>query len=474
MKIHVENLGKIERADIEVNDLTIICGPNSATKTWLSYSIYHHLCAVYDVHSMNGIAFESYFNITKSPANIDLTSPEFDGYITDQINFLFENSNTTLHKTFNTFPEIFEKSKISSNISGDFIEEIKKNLFESSETIMLFNGMKLHKEINSNIISFDYNDKDNFLSEDSDDVSLNEAISILLSHYIATTIDQTTFPYRPFVITSERVGSLVFQKDIDGTSLKLQDELNSLNEMSNSPETRALIRKLHKLTLGNRANLAIPVRKNLLAVRNAENELKKESYLKKEHPYVSDALKEIVKGRFEVEGGTLLFTADDNNHQLPITITSSSIKSLFLIDLYINSLAKSEDILLIDEPELNLHPDNQRLMARLLARVVNAGVKVIITTHSDFLIREINNSIALSGDFEDKESFLSQHNLLGVDTLKPTQVSAYAVNEHGNVNPMITSEYGIETEIFDNLINKANNLQDEILYRLDPSLFEEE
>lgn len=53
-------------------------------------------------------------------------------------------------------------------------------------------------------------------------------------------------------------------------------------------------------------------------------------------------------------------------------------------------------MLIIDEPELNLHPDNQRKMAGLLARLVNCGVKVLVTTHSDYLIRELNNRVMLN------------------------------------------------------------------------------
>ena len=37
---------------------------------------------------------------------------------------------------------------------------------------------------------------------------------------------------------------------------------------------------------------------------------------------------------------------------------------------------------MIDEPELNIHPANQRHIARLLARLVNAGMSVVISTHA--------------------------------------------------------------------------------------------
>ena len=57
---------------------------------------------------------------------------------------------------------------------------------------------------------------------------------------------------------------------------------------------------------------------------------------------------------------------------------------------------------MIDEPELNIHPENQREIARLLARLVNAGLNIVISTHSDYIVRELNSLIMLSGDKNQK------------------------------------------------------------------------
>ncbi|TBT40868.1 hypothetical protein D5E81_13185 [Vibrio parahaemolyticus] len=47
MKLNIRNLGKIKKAEIELKDLTIICGPNSSNKTWLSYLIANMLTTIY-------------------------------------------------------------------------------------------------------------------------------------------------------------------------------------------------------------------------------------------------------------------------------------------------------------------------------------------------------------------------------------------------------------------------------------------
>ena len=75
--------------------------------------------------------------------------------------------------------------------------------------------------------------------------------------------------------------------------------------------------------------------------------------------------------------------------------SSSAVRSLLDIGFYLRHVANPGDLLMVDEPELNLHPENQRLIARLFARIVNLGIKVFITTHSDYIIKELNTLIML-------------------------------------------------------------------------------
>ncbi|HRJ71798.1 MAG TPA: AAA family ATPase [Terrimicrobiaceae bacterium] len=43
MKIHLEKLGRLDRADIEVGHLTIVCGENNSGKTYATYALYGFL-----------------------------------------------------------------------------------------------------------------------------------------------------------------------------------------------------------------------------------------------------------------------------------------------------------------------------------------------------------------------------------------------------------------------------------------------
>lgn len=462
MKFHIEKLGKIDKAEIDVKDLTVICGPNSSNKTWIAYSIFHNLYYKHEEHPSIFARMDIEDMISgKHPVyQLDAAHPKFRTLFDRVFNTYLRFSNVELAETFNTYREVFSETSIETDDDNKFGQTIYESILTSAfdgELENTWEDVYIKSSENSPIYELNFTDE-----EDGSDLELiNDAICELICLFIWSYAPIT----RPFVITSERVGSLVFQKDIDGATIKITDDLNSLLEKNrDNKEIRKIVRRLHLSTLGSRANLSVPVRKNLEAVRNAATELKKTSFIKDEHPYISDALQRIVKGRFEIENNILIFKSEEGKYELPITVASSSIKSLFIIDLYINSLAKENDLLIIDEPELNLHPDNQRLMAQVIARMVNAGIKVIITTHSDYLIRELNNLIMLSSDFSGKSDIMESANLITQDILSPSQVSAYSVSSDGGVSPMDVSEEGIDARIFDDLILNANSLQDEIFF----------
>jgi predicted ATPase len=80
----------------------------------------------------------------------------------------------------------------------------------------------------------------------------------------------------------------------------------------------------------------------------------------------------------DIIGGEYLVTRNDELYfkpkGKPIKLTmdesSSAVRSLLDIGFYLRHLAKTGDLLIVDEPELNLHPENQRRIARLFARLV--------------------------------------------------------------------------------------------------------
>ncbi len=95
------------------------------------------------------------------------------------------------------------------------------------------------------------------------------------------------------------------------------------------------------------------------------------------------------------------YLSQGTKEELRLSQSSSMVSELAPLVLYLRGLVQPGDTLIIEEPEAHLHPGAQADMAVILARLVRVGVKVIITTHSDWLLQEIGNLI-LEGLIEDK------------------------------------------------------------------------
>ena len=133
---------------------------------------------------------------------------------------------------------------------------------------------------------------------------------------------------------------------------------------------------------------------------------------------------------------------------------------------------------MIDEPELNLHPQNQRLVARLLARLVNAGIKVFVTTHSDYLVKELNTLIMLSRDDPRLQALAAREGYMPEELLVPARLKAYVAREGmvrcpGNQrasrcqtleSAAIDDAHGINIGSFDDAIEDLARIQDEIIW----------
>ena len=111
---------------------------------------------------------------------------------------------------------------------------------------------------------------------------------------------------------------------------------------------------------------------------------------------------------------------------MPLMRASSMVSELAPVFLYLRRLLNVGDVLIIEEPESHLHPAMQVEFIRLLARVVKTGVRVIITTHSEWVLEELANLIRLSDVSERDRQSLDEAEC----ALQPDDVGVWLF-EHG-------------------------------------------
>ena len=80
---------------------------------------------------------------------------------------------------------------------------------------------------------------------------------------------------------------------------------------------------------------------------------------------------------------------------LPLMNSSSMVSELAPVILYLRHIVQPGDVLIIEEPESHLHPAMQVEFVRQLAAVVNSGIRVMLTTHSEWVLDELTNLVRL-------------------------------------------------------------------------------
>ena len=78
---------------------------------------------------------------------------------------------------------------------------------------------------------------------------------------------------------------------------------------------------------------------------------------------------------------------------LPLMNASSMVSELFPMVLCLDYIVEPGDVLIVDEPESHLHPGMQVEFTRQLVNLVHSGIKVVMTTHSEWVLEELANVV---------------------------------------------------------------------------------
>ena len=189
---------------------------------------------------------------------------------------------------------------------------------------------------------------------------------------------------------------------------------------------------------------------------------------------------EIIEGFYKTNhNGELCFHPKGKRVSLSMDESSSSVRFMLDIGFYLRHAAEVDDLLIVDESELNLHPENQRRVARLFATLANLGIRIFITTHSDYIVKELNTLIMLNHDEPHLKRIAKAEGYASSELIDPKKIKVYVAEEsliqiEGNkrksrsrtlVETDINPQLGIEVQSFDKTINKMNEIQESIIWR---------
>ena len=100
--------------------------------------------------------------------------------------------------------------------------------------------------------------------------------------------------------------------------------------------------------------------------------------------------------RSQIDYPSFVYRPAGWRRDLPLMNASSMVSELAPVALYLRHIVRPGDTLIIEEPESHLHPAMQVEFTRLLAAAVKAGIRIIITTHSEWVLEELANLVLMS------------------------------------------------------------------------------
>ncbi len=124
----------------------------------------------------------------------------------------------------------------------------------------------------------------------------------------------------------------------------------------------------------------------------------------------------------------VLYVPAGQEKGIPLRIVSAVVTEISPLILILKHKKRVKG-LFYEEPEMCLHPQLQQKIARVICQLVNAGLKMTLTTHSDIILQHINNMIRLS-ERQDAERICSELGYDSGDLLKAEEVKVYQLKSN--------------------------------------------
>lgn len=450
MKIAIENFGAIKkRVEIEPKPLTIFCGSNNTGKTY----------GLYVLNALMDSRLVASFDWSKHHAKLLL----------DQRAMMFERSEWLGEEALKSAQKNIAHS-LKSSLARFFVADSALTDEAIFEVILSL------PEIEAKLANFEFSFSSGEpssstqnepavmrckFSEDGKKIGLSLygewASASLVERVLNSALMELYCPIRQgraLLLPAERTGINLFFRELNSRRATLLRHVTSqtldTNELLNDILVSRYPQPIH----------------DYIEFMTAQPEVKRHTS-EKFADLATWLQKEVLRVKYKVDRyGDISITPLRSKTELGLHLGSSTAKTFFGLWSYLNHLAQPGDCLMIDEPELNLHPLNQRNIARLLAEIVNRGIRVVVSTHSDYMVREWGNLVMLGEDFPEREAIAKRHGLHATQWLAAEKVTAYEFHADGIVQMALDAKSGIRTPLFDESIEQLNAAAQEIYFAI--------
>ena len=466
MRLEFSNIGKIAKADITIEGITVVCGENNVGKSTIGKVLYAMYDGFKDASSIINSDRKKYIKEEFEKIHDDLILicqnliiEKGESFLKSHTDILetpisdIELDNKT-QKSVQRFLSNFSGKKLKPSLQSKYIKRLLE-YNDVSETLnayclAIFKEMSIPSESinNEEFVRWNERAKDalNKCIAISDAELLGGSIKNIFYGYFFDQFIKIQEPVREAEITlSNSKGKLKIKFDPNGFCNEIfrsfsvgSDDLpiyiddprilDSINDFCFSrellrPNSSLKPKKSNKKSNDTTDNIRIA-----MVNQKIQDEIKQ--------------LEQLMNGKFVIQNGIVKFKDNNVSYALSVENLSLGMKSMGVLERCLSSgFIQEGSIIILDEPEIHLHPEWQMKYAEYIVLLQKAlDLRVLVTTHSPQFLRAI-------------ECYTDKY-----DTMNKLNVYAF---EGESIKNCSYSEYGV-SEIYEKMTAPYDELQDMI------------
>lgn len=411
MKLIIKNIGKLKNAEVEINGITVITGENNTGKSTVGKSLWALFNGLYKINEQ--IFMEKL----------------------DNIEDILEKFYRTEANDFTTFRNYMDK-----------VRDFKRKIYKNRDWLD-FDENKLKEKIK---VLFD-NDIE---MEDIDEVSdeILKVINIEEEKIIQRIIQnrlRNEFNGQVNNIHSTSMGELILEIKKKKFEVKIFNEKVEQTNIDGFLNTEALyidtpdvVDSVGNIYFGSRAiNHKEQLKVKISDINPKEEDIITEVNNEEKLEKIYFELDKVIKGKFiKKDFRQISYIEENSKIELNIKNLSMGIKTFVILKILLeNGSLKTNGTIILDEPEIHLHPEWQLKFAELIVLLQKEfGMHILLTTHSPYFVNAI-------------EAYSEKY---GID-----EKCKYYVAENEGNRSIIKDITGNTNEIFQKMARPFQNLE---------------
>ena len=383
MRIQLDNIAKINNANIEINGITVIAGANNTGKSTIGKTLFS--------------LFNGLFNIEHKINNDKISA--VTRHLRSAVDFIDIPGSTILSRAFREPFEnvnLYELSKtiINSNLDSAALSEILKTKY--------FNVIQPDEDINEADLEIMCSRINNIIN-----ISPIESTNLILKRYFYNEFNgqiNNVFNSESGSISLEIKRNLI-QLGVDDNEIYLKNDLlfNITDEIVYIDDPFLLdelnLSSVHssyrRVSYNHRTHLLRQLQSH--SEDNVIEELINQGRLKG----IYEEMNMICPGYLTSNHNSVEYTVD--GFSLNVKNLSAGLKTFTILkELIIKNVIKQNGTIILDEPEIHLHPAWQLVLAKLIVLLqIEFDLHILLTTHSPYFLNAIE-TYADKYDVKDK------------------------------------------------------------------------